>query len=118
MIPMEKTISVTPPATEVNGATTHLASQESHPRGKLPPDLQQQVDTLNKRRLALIDKEFDGGGLNPEEAQELERLQDQVFGILDAYWPLPFDKLTEIRECMKREGLLPDANPSAPSPQP
>lgn len=41
---------------------------------------------LNRRRHALIDKEF-GGGLNETEARELEMLQKIVGLMCDFRWP-------------------------------
>jgi hypothetical protein len=71
---------------------------------------EEERPSKNRRRAELIEKKF-STGLTATEDAELERLQEDMDRYLDATWPLPFDILEDIRECARREGLIPPAHP-------
>src|SRR5579872_6192888 len=71
----------------------------------VPPMSKNEFEAKNKRRLELINKDFDGGGLNKEEQEELTRLEEETDRYIDAVFPLPFHLLEEIKESFRREGI-------------
>jgi hypothetical protein len=67
-----------------------------HPQGRW--------ESLNKRRLDLIEKEA-GAGLSGDEQAELERIQEETGRYLNAVAPLPFELLERFEERARRAGV-------------
>jgi hypothetical protein len=93
-------------ATNTPDETTNGISQPpAKPSKAAPLFSKNEFEAKNKRRLALIDKEF-GSGLTKEEEQEMAQLETETNQYMDAVYPLPFHMLNELRETARREGLL------------
>jgi hypothetical protein len=61
-------------------------------------------ESLNKRRLELIEKEA-GGGLSEEEQSELETIQEVTGRYLNVVASLPLEKLGRFEERARRAGI-------------
>src|SRR5262245_55813488 len=61
-------------------------------------------ESLNRRRLELIEKEA-GDGLSEEEQSELERIQEVTGRYLNVVAPLPFERLERLEERARRAGI-------------
>lgn len=61
-------------------------------------------DTINERRLELIDREYDDGKLQKDEAAELDRLQNLATLRRRLVAPYPVTELDPVIEQLKREG--------------
>jgi hypothetical protein len=115
MTPIEKSTPTASPIGEVNGALDH----HPMPKNRMPSPEEQavlkaRIEAINPRRIDLIKKEL-AEGLTEQEAQELERLQNEMDGCLDALWPLPFHIIEEIKAIARREGLLKDEASKKPT---
>ena len=61
-----------------------------------------EFEEKNARRIVLIVKEFDEGGLDEEERRELEGLQGEVGEYVRRKHPLPIAELRAILKRLKR----------------
>jgi hypothetical protein len=59
---------------------------------------------LNRRRVALIEKEA-GDGLGADEQSELDRIQRETGRYHNTIAPLPFDMLEQFEESARRAGI-------------
>lgn len=96
------------PTTAVNQSTGEAndgVPRSATPSPNVPPPSAEEFEAMNRRRLDLIDKEYDGGGLTTEEAAELAYLTCAVGRYLDALSPTTDKIIEHIKGRARKAGL-------------
>lgn len=99
----EEQVAATNIPPEENGNGVHH-STPSAPRGPRPIS-KEDFEVKNKRRLVLLDKEYDGGGLTSEEEAEMASLEADVDRYLDALPPTTEQLFAHLKETARRSGM-------------
>jgi hypothetical protein len=99
--PDEPPTAVTPPT---EGANLGVPLSVSPSRNGPPPS-KEEFEIMNRRRLALIDKEYDGGGLTAAETTELAQLTAAVGRYLDALSPTTDEIINHLKGRARKAGL-------------
>jgi hypothetical protein len=99
--PDEPTTAMTPPTVGANNGVPQSVALSRNG----PPPSKDEFEVMNRRRLALIDKEYDGGGLTDQETTELAQFTTAVSRYLDALSPTTEEIINHLKGRARKAGL-------------